>query len=483
MRDQDEMHDEQAARRAGWLAALTALLVVGVFAIVLWSMGFMRGRGAFDQHYYHIKAIQQFAQELPTPNLKDYLSATSPGYHLVLAPIARWVSDRPVVLQIAGSAFSFVLLGWVGVVIGRAAYRRGVGFAGCVLVLPVACSPYVLNSGVWLLPDNAGWLGVWAILMLALAAIGPDERKGDRRRAGMSGLVGWRLGAAALVLAALVFTRQSHLWAAGLLWAAAWLSMTRADDGSLAGLTGQWGRRSGALGAAMVATLPAVGVLAWLLDMWGGLTPPQFQDRHASALNLATPAFMLSLLSIYSAFFVGWLWPGLTKLWREYRLVLGLLAILGFVLGIVPTTTYLQEPRSSGLWNLVRVMEGYGLVIVGRSSPILIVGSVVGSVCVGAWLVMIEDRRRWLMAAAVVGFIAAQTASTNCWQRYHEPFLLMLIGYMAAMTAAPAGRTFMMTNWGWRFGALRVIGPLILAGILLALMVHGLATGETMRWG
>ena len=64
--------------------------------------------------------------------------------------------------------------------------------------LPLVCSLYVLSSGAWLLPDNAGWWGVAGLLVL-----------GFRQR-----VDGWSVAGSGLVLLALVLVRQIHLWVA-----------------------------------------------------------------------------------------------------------------------------------------------------------------------------------------------------------------------------------------------------------------------------
>src|SRR5205807_925172 len=73
--------------------------------------------------------------------------------------------------------------------------------------LPFAASVYVVSSAVWLLPDNAGWWGVLALMLISW------RPRVDWRT--------WLLGG--LVLLALVFVRQVHAWAAGLLIITAWL--------------------------------------------------------------------------------------------------------------------------------------------------------------------------------------------------------------------------------------------------------------------
>jgi len=62
----------------------------------------MRGRGAFDQLNYHEQVIRRFVEQWPAPDLSDYLSATTPGYHLALAAFAEYAGESAVALRLAG---------------------------------------------------------------------------------------------------------------------------------------------------------------------------------------------------------------------------------------------------------------------------------------------------------------------------------------------------------------------------------------------
>lgn len=70
--------------------------------------------------------------------------------------------------------------------------------------MPIIASPYTLFPATFLLPDNMGWLGVVAMVLIALR---PPKWK--------------TLILGGLVLCGLVLTRQVHAWTAGLLWVSA----------------------------------------------------------------------------------------------------------------------------------------------------------------------------------------------------------------------------------------------------------------------
>lgn len=334
------------------------LVPAGVFALAAWGVilsGNLRGRGAHDQVNYHLPAILRFAEQWPRLDYSDYLSATTPGYHTLLAAVARFASDSPRALQFVGSLFTVALL----VVLGLAC--RSAGRAALLLVLPAAASMYVFYSGVWLLPDNAGWLGVLGVLLLAL-----------RGRFDALTVIG---GAA--LLAALVFVRQSHLWAAAALWAGAWLGARDADDAGPFGATRDVrallrdpARRAARTAVAIVATVPAALIVLQFHRLWGGLTPPTFQERHTGG-NPAAPAFILSLFGAFSLFYAGFLAPAVGEVLRRHRTLLALAGVAGLAAALLPETTYSTEAgRYSGLWNLVQKAP---VVMGGRTSTLIVV--------------------------------------------------------------------------------------------------------------
>src|SRR5215204_5263041 len=94
-------------------AACAAGLFVIAFTVVLVT-GLTNQRALFDQDVYHLRAIRTFAQQWPHPDFHDYASATTPGYHLLLALIDRYVSDSVVALRVAGATFTLGMLATLG---------------------------------------------------------------------------------------------------------------------------------------------------------------------------------------------------------------------------------------------------------------------------------------------------------------------------------------------------------------------------------
>ncbi|MDX9911675.1 MAG: hypothetical protein RBS39_07585 [Phycisphaerales bacterium] len=387
------------------MLAAIALTIAITLPFILWPHFDGRGRASYDQKNYHERVVRQFEAEWPTPDVGDYLSATTPGYHLALAAAAKLGLESTRALRIAGLGFVIALVGIVAWTVWvRTGRDNWFAFA---VTLPLIASVYVNNSAVWLLPDNAAWCLVTLILALA-----------TRERWSASALV-----AMGLALVGLVLARQIHAWAAGAIYACCWMNGNTLWPRDVRELRGRVGRV--ALGA--VVSLPAFGVLAWFVSIWGGLTPPRFQGRYGG-FNWATPAFFLALLGLGSAFFLGYLIPTLGRLWREGPTPLALAALGGFIVSVIPETSYDQMAgRWTGLWGVVRMVP-----VFADRSPLLIAMSAWGGAMLYAWSAAVGGRFRWVMLGSIAGFVAAQTTSPELWQRYHEPFVLIVLALWAA---------------------------------------------------
>ncbi|RMH11933.1 MAG: hypothetical protein D6695_08035, partial [Planctomycetota bacterium] len=245
---------EPQTRRRSLVAAVLVVLIYYTCALpVVFSSRIDSGRAAADHLNYHEPVIHTFARQWPAPDLSNYHSATTPLYHLLLAgaEVAFGPSRRG--LMLLGSVFTAGLLGLLAWSLPA---RTGMRL---VLMLPLLGSMYVLFPGIWLLPDNAGWLGVLGVLLLAL------------RCRSMATL----LLAGGCVLVLLVLTRQIHIWAAEVIWAAAWLGMDNSPAPDLVqpvrpvqsvrALLSDMPTRLRRLAPALLATLPAFAVLAYFI--------------------------------------------------------------------------------------------------------------------------------------------------------------------------------------------------------------------------
>lgn len=463
-------------RRPRRPAVVAAILVVGLYVLAV-DPFIIRGgglpRATDDEKTYHLPTIEQFARQWPRPDVSDYPSAATPGYYLALAPVRRFFSADVRRLRLVGLVFS---VGLVATLVGAVGRRASPGIAE-VLCLPFICSLYVISSGARLLPDNAGWWGALAILLIAL-----------RRRVDM-----WTYVGGVVVLLALVLVRQIHLWAAAALVVAGWLGPEREEDvgreqgrdvGRASARRPRDRQEAGEIRCAeahptfipepvpahflvppavvrlawtAVAILPSLAVLVYFFHHWDGTLPPNPAVRRLNAgANPAVPAMALAVFGTVGVFFAGFLLPHRATVRRAWPAVVAG-AVVGTAAGlIVPTDYDMAAGRWSGLWNLAR-----HLPTVAHRSPLVAGLAALGGAMLAAWWAALPRRDGWVFVTAWVAFAAAHTATHEAFQRYYEPWALALLA-VGASRLGSAGTSDSNIRWA-------AAGPLLLAGLLAAI--------------
>lgn len=428
------------------IATAAATLLALILPLILIAVGHNAGRGAWDSIVYHEVFVRQLAEDFPRFDLSNPLTATTPGYHILLAACAQVGLGSTAALRLVsaliGAALSGLFACWVA--------KRAKPLDAVLLSLPMAASIYVVSSSAWLLPDNLAWMGVLAVLACCVR----EPRS-------------WKpIVLASIALVGLVFTRQIHIWAAAPIWLAAWLGVRGTEPGLLDRIPARLPRAA----IAGLLTVPAF-VIVWLfVRHWGGATPPRFQ-ADISGINPATPAFMLVQITVLMVGFGPWLLPAAIRTLRDRpALILGGLAI-GLVLAIVPHTTQNPEAgRYSGWWMLA----GRSPVLAGRTSLAFLVLAPAGAALLVGPLIEAPRRTGWILLGALVAFAAAQSATINSWQRYHEPFLILFLAMLAASQP--------LDLRGTPLARLRIPAMALLCAVLGAITLGGLR-GEPVAPG
>lgn len=442
-----DQHEQTTRSRclAGWVVAL----IVAATALPMIWFGGVRGRAGLDQLDFHEPAVRIFAYDWPNLVFGNYLSATTPGYHVILAAVARGGLASREWLQSIGMLFG-VALAWV-----LGTWFCGVsrswlwGVLGAAVVLS---SRYVYSASVWMLPDNAGWLGVALALWLSL-----DARDTWRWR--------WCAGAAVMLIVA---CRQAHVWVAFPLVAAAWLSVD--------------GRISDRLRAVMklaLACVPAMALLGWFVWLWKGVTPPLFQAQYAPigstvlGMNPAAPILVLAVIGMFGVFVLPALWPDVREAWRQRRgVVLAALAIT-LLLGLAPATTVsLSLGRISGIWNLC----AKGPTLFGHTSVAMVAAGLLGMLVLTGLVQRLGSTRGLAILASVLGFTLAIGVSFHLWQRYVEPLVLMML----VLGVLPHSTLSRGANEPSAMPGIRPVLPGVL-GLLVILAFNIVGTGLMIR--
>lgn len=424
---------------------LLLLVFTGACAAAIGS-GRIPWRVANDQIVYHEAAIREFARQWPHFDLQDYLSVTTPGYHLLLAALVRAGAGATSVLQGASALIGAALVGVVAFFAGRPP-REGSApnapaiepwaWSGALLAAPLAASMYVFQSAAWILPDNLAWLLVAVILAMCL------------RSAPTPG----RMVLTGVLLAALVFVRQNHLWVAGVIWAWAWFhgvpmspeaqkqrllalmgqavqELKASREGSMPPQpleTGDDGRLARMVLAAVV-TAPAFAIIAWFAWQWGGLTPARYRGFH-QGMNPATPAFVLAVMGGAGVFFGPLFARPLLNLVRlHWPVLLAGAMIAGVAASFTPTTFSQEAGRWTGLWNLTKSAP-----VIGHASLVIVVLAVIGGVVLVTLMLALPRRAAGVLVISLLGFTAAQSMNAQCWQRYIEPLVLILLALAGGM--------------------------------------------------
>jgi hypothetical protein len=407
-------------RRETVFAAAGAGLVHAAVAVAAILAGIEGTYAWHDEVKYHLPTIEKFAAELPATVLSDYQSATAPGYHLVMAAAMR-VGIDGVPLHLLTAAFGALLAALFAALVARRAGGLVGLLAGCTLAL----SPYTVNPSVFLATDN-----VATLLLLGAFAFARPIATG-------CAVMPWRRAIPAAATAMLTAGVRQIMAYSAAFTGAAFVARACAER--------RWPRMGELVGSAL-ALVPALLVVALFVRTWGGLVPPSFQQYHGSGGNPATPVYALALVSVWGgAAFLAI--PGFLREFLSRRaLLVGVLAALACC--AVPSS-YLVHVRFGGtLWTIAsRFPE------VADRSLLLVPMAGIGAALLGAYLRMwsrsTDTMSRGLGVFALLcfaGMVAAQTANSQCFERYLQPLTLV---FTTVAAGALAGRN---ARW-WPFAA------------------------------
>ncbi|WP_419146705.1 hypothetical protein [Pseudoalteromonas 'SMAR'] len=366
-----------------------------MLSLPLIILGFNQGRAFSDQQHFHMPTIIHFMKSF---DFSDYPAAMTPGYHMLIAIVGMIFTPNEVVLKIAGSIFTALLLA----VVAKMLSRTFGGLRATVLILPMIFSIYIFPSGVWLLPDNLAWLTVVVSISIATK---PLLTKFDFITLG-------------LLLVAAMLVRQPFLWLASLIWAVIIITIYEKEKTYFqAAKYIFWG---------VVTTLPAFILFYLFTSLWGGVVPPSFQGNHQS-ISYSSPAFFFSVFFSYSIFFI----PLIIALYRDVQrecnwrwIFLG--ALMGFLLAVFPDTSYSRElGRFSGLWNLVQVFPA-----INEKSLLIILLSTLGGGCFAFMISTLSRRTGFILLSATLAFVTSLMFNKYVFERYVSGFIFIYIYFV-----------------------------------------------------
>ncbi|MEE9128741.1 MAG: hypothetical protein V3T84_01895 [Phycisphaerales bacterium] len=465
MRQDSDHHNRRSRRSAA--AVLCLLFSILVWPVVLSTQGTL-GDGATDIKYptsemgdqrkYHEQTILAFAEQWPIVDLVNYPSATSPGYHLLMALVARYMSHDLVVLQFASGLLSFGLL----LVVWGYGARHARAWPALGLVLPLVASSYVIGSGIWLVTDNAG------LLFVCLALGGAMMVQPTAMRTARWGL--YATCAAGI--------RQIHVWVAAPVILAALLGspLGRYAPRHLCSGLKQTLTMSVLFATLPVLLLPLVMVGLFIL-LWGGLTPPAYAGLHTTGFAPVSSLVALALVGSFGIFFLPAFCPKWTDILNIDRWLV-VAVILAVAVSLIFPTSYEQ---SLGRWGgAIWVLVGRMPDVAGRSivfPPLAALGAVV---LVHAWRAAGRAgraREATVLLLSLLGWMIAESVNTQSGQRYCEPMILVGLAWLAALSVSPTKGTALFVPVHRLWWA----GPVTLGAIQLVLSASTVYL-PVLRW-
>ncbi|HEX2852735.1 MAG TPA: hypothetical protein VHO24_05810 [Opitutaceae bacterium] len=371
-----------------------------LFAVLCAPLMLSRHEGSYadDEVNFHLPAIRQIHANWPALDLnRDALSAISPGYHYVLATVSMITGSGRMPMRLTTWVLSLALLGLLW-----RSFNPTFRFGAAAVILPLACSNFFIKAASWTTTDNAGLLGVVAVLATSFLTPGTRGR--------------WYAGAAS---AATTFLRQLHVWT---LVPVGWRGLEeivshRGPD-----------RRLSRMAALLPVLLPTavMGLLVW---KWHGLVPPKWQTivSPPGSGPTASYCYLLTIFLVFGIFYYSAIAAkNLREDFRARPALIGGLA--GLVIALSGPTTY---SMASGRWGGYLWAVAGQLPAIGGRSLFFILLAPLGGALLGAMIMRLAHQAgRDVAALWSVSYLAwAATFLPNrlVFQRYFEPMTLVFL--------------------------------------------------------
>jgi hypothetical protein len=243
-----------------------------------------------------------------------------------------------------------------------------------------------------------------------------------------------------------------------MLWAAVWLDAAADRNEGWGWLTRAWPDRLKAMLPALLVSVGAFAILGWLVWLWGGLVPPDFQEQTRdpatgavlpkhTGLSLSFLVVMLAVVGVAGPGFLCVAHRRVIALLRESRASLwhaaAGCAMVAVYAALIDTSFSRDEGRYSGLWQITKAAE------FGSTSVLMVLLSAVGGACCVLFWKLLPVRERVLYAVAIAGPTAAYTFNAKVWPRYVEPWVLLVLALATAAVLAAGNEK---PRWWWLVG-------------------------------
>jgi len=399
------MHGHESKHRltAAAKPAIAAIFVCVTSAVVA-ALGVMVTAGGVDQHHYHWPTVNRMQSELPTLDITNVETATSPLYHVIVAIFSRLFGLTESQAQFVASIFA---AGLAALVVWYAASIKKPSL-GALAAAPLLLSPYFWQSALWMLNDAAALLFCLAAFIVTLR---------QRPAKGRSQL------AIGFLLAAAIATRQSYIWC---------LAPT-----AITTIYVMQGYSTPAKMAAIARIVcPGLATISALVLLWNGVAPPNFQESNAGTLSWTGIPYTFAVCSI---FFFPVLVSINSKFWKLRRPLIPIAAgiavsIFAFIFRSDATHPPDSSRRGSLVWNAV----DHAPVVADRSL-LLAFMAFVGAYAVYGVLINVDRKTAILVGVAIASLAVTMVATGRLYQKYFELPITALI-LISIVTLAVNGK-------------------------------------------
>jgi hypothetical protein len=149
-------------------------------------------------------------------------------------------------------------------------------------------------------------------------------------------------------------------------------------------------------------------------------------------VNLATPAHTLALIALIGAPFVSW--RRVVECFSNQYGILVAVAAIGLLMAVIVPTSYAREEGRWGgpLWIVVK----YAPALWSRTTVFMVLAPCGALILYILTKLAHESRQNGsglALGVAVLSLTAVNTANSQCWERYTDLPLLVLLPWMAAL--------------------------------------------------
>jgi hypothetical protein len=366
----------------------------------------------------------------PDVDVVNMHTATGPLYHLLVAGLSGLFAMGTAATQVVGALFSAALAAlavW---------HTRTVPtlYGRVLAVAPLLLSAYFWQSSLWMMTDDAAILFALAALMALLAGTTTRHQL-----------------AAGLLIAAAIATRQTFVWT--LIPACATCLYSLRSQPPLI--------RASAIGR---VAGPGAVVLAILVMLWGGLTPPAMRGFNAFSYSWVSLSFGFAVAAIFVTPIVA---STLTEVDVRGRLPLasaiGVVVALPAIIFPSSATTAPDDSRRGGVvWSAVSKFPE-----VGERSALLPALAFVGGFACTILYFMLTRQVAILLATSLAAVAVVTSAGSQLYQKYME-LPIGMFALIAIVSLYGSGRIH--RTW-----------PLLFLAILQAAMSAGIVGLPILR--